>query len=110
MVTVFNIEVVLVTKTQSDDTSHSDTTSNIPHPYSEILSLGELSAVEVPNISTPEQAQYLEQQQSLIDQTNVSSSPYQSLHDITDTHWVQTISSQMLSVVPQSNPQTEQQL
>ena len=50
-----------------------------------------MSAVEVPDHSISQQAQYLQQQQNLINQTNTQSSPLHSLHDITDKNWPQAI-------------------
>ena len=104
VVKVSNIELVLVPKPQSDDTSHNDNVPYNPPSHSEISSPGEMSAVEVPDHSISQQAQYLEQQQNLIDQTNTQSSPLQSLHDINNTNWPQTITDQVLGVVLQNNP------
>ena len=69
-----------------------------------------MSAVEMPYHSISQQTQYLEQQQNLIDQTNTQSSSLLSLHDITDTNWPQAITEQVMGVIPQNNPQTDQQL
>ena len=91
MVKVSNIELVLVPKPQSDDMSHNENVPNNSPSYSEISSPEGMSAVEVPDHSISQQAQYLEQKQDLLDQTDTQSSPLHSLHDITDTNWPQEL-------------------